>query len=356
MLRRSRPQGWGVRSRVADPVRKIERARRDARRFVADARRLAARHRKRFTKKVREEIDAACQEVKSAAAEGDPERLSVALRSLDALWDEHLARLGKPAWREYGEAILAAILVALAVRAIAVESFRIPSGSMAPTLLAGDHVLVSKLAYGFRVPFTRWRIPGGREPRRGDVIVFESPRERGVDVVKRVVGVPGDVIELREQVLLVNGVPQPRTPAGEVAYEEKSEATGAPFVDTCRRYREELAKGTLAAPEEGDPALVEAAWQAGASGGVASYDVIQCRRARLASREGPFQVVAPGHVFVLGDNRDRSADSRAAGGWQVPLERVTGKALVVFFSWGAGGAWSHRGGGPRFERLFKLVE
>lgn len=340
---------------MAEPARKIERARRDARRFVADARRLAGRHRKRLAKKVREEIEAGCKEVESAAAEGDAGRFSAALRGLDALWDAHLARLGKPAWREYGEAILAAALVALAVRAIAVEGFRIPSGSMAPTLLAGDHVLVSKLAFGIRVPFTRLRILGGGEPRRGDVIVFESPKERGVDVVKRVVGVPGDVIELREQVLLVNGVPQPRTPAGEVAYEERSEATGAPFVETCRRYREALAKGALAAPADRDPALVEAAWQTGASVGVASYEVMQCRRARLASREGPFQVVAPGHVFVLGDNRDRSADSRAAGGWQVPLERVTGKALVVFFSWGARGAPA-RGGGPRFERLFKAVE
>jgi signal peptidase I len=339
-----------------DPVRKLERARRDARRFALDARRLAARSRKRLSKDTLAEVEAACDEVAAAAEKGDPGRLSTALRALDALWDEHLERLGKSAWREYAEVVVAAVIVALAVRAFGVESFRIPSGSMAPTLVAGDHVLVSKLAYGIRIPFTAVRLLGSGPPRRGDVVVFESPRNRGVDVVKRVVGIPGDVVELREQVLYVNGVPQPRTPAGEVAYEERSDETGRPSVDTCRRYREALAKGALAAPGDGDPAAVEARWQAAAAAGVASYDVLQCRRARLASREGPYQVVAPGHVFVLGDNRDRSADSRGAGGWQVPLARVSGKAVAVVFSWGPGGFGARLGGGPRFDRLFKPVE
>jgi signal peptidase I len=340
---------------LADPLRKLARTRRAARRFAADARALAAGHRP-LPKKLREEIERACAEVDAAAAEADPGRLSAALRSLDALWDEHLARLGKRAWREYAEAIVLAVLVAVAVRALALESYRIPSGSMAPTLLPGDHVLVSKLSYGLRLPITGARLLGGGEPRRGDVVVFESPRQPGRDVVKRVVGVPGDVVELRDQVLHVNGVPQPRTPGGEMAYAEPGGPEGAPFADTCRRYREALAKGALAAPEGRGPAALEASWQAGAAAGVATYDVLQCRRAGLASREGPYEVVAPGHVFVLGDNRDRSADSRGAGGWQVPLERVAGKAILVFFSWGEGGGWSRSRTGPRLDRLLRPVE
>lgn len=341
---------------MADPVKKIERARREARRFARDARRLAARHAKATGKAAQKEIEAAAAEAEAAAADGDAERLSAALRALDAVWQEHLALRAKPIWREYGETVLVAVVLALAVRAFVVEAFRIPSGSMAPTLLAGDHVFVSKLAYGVRLPFTRVRLLALGAPRRGDVIVFESPRERGVDVVKRVIGVPGDVVELREQVLYVNGVPQPRVPLGEIAYEEGSRNGGAPGQDTCRRYRESLAKGEILRPESELEGAAEASWQGAAAAGVASYDVLQCRRVRLAAREGPYELVRPGHVFVLGDNRDRSADSRGSGGWQVPLGNVKGRAGMVFLSWGPGGSWPRGGTGLRFDRLFKPVE
>jgi signal peptidase I len=336
---------------VADPVRKLARTRREARRFAADARALATRGGKRLEERVREAVEAACDEVEAAAKEGDPERLSAALRALDALWEQHLARLGRSPWRDYAEVMLLAVAVALLVRAVAVEGYRIPSGSMAPTLLAGDRVLVWKLGYGLRVPFTRLRL-GGDPPRRGDVIVFENPRAPGLAVVKRVAGVPGDVVELRDEVLLVNGVPQPRTPDGDLAYEDRGEEGAAARRETCRRYREALARGPLA-PADADPAALEAAWQAGASAGVANHEVLQCRGAPLG-REGPWQVVAPGHVFVLGDNRDRSADSRGAGGWQVPVDRVEGRVTRVFFSWGAGGAIAGRG--PRLDRLLRQVE
>ncbi len=336
---------------MADPARRIERARADARRFAREARRVARRH-ARALGDDRRTLDAAAAEVDAAASDGDADRLSAALRRLDALWDAHLAPRLKPLWREYAESTLAAVVLALLVRAFVVDAFRIPSGSMAPTLLAGDFIFVSKTAYAVRIPFTSVRVVETGTPRRGDVIVFQSPREPASDYVKRVIGVPGDVVELREQVLYVNGVPQPRAPEGEFAYSERRGETGTEVRETCRRYREALAKGTL--PAESDDA--GAAWQAAAAAGVASYDVLQCRRARIAAREGPFEVVKPGHVFVMGDNRDLSADSRRAGGWQVPFGSIRGRAAVVFWSWGEGGLSLRRGAGVRLERLFKRIE
>jgi signal peptidase I len=338
---------------VANPVRKLDRTRREALRFAADARALAARGRKRLDEKVRAAVDAACDEVVAAVQDGDADRLSAALRALDALWSEHLERLGKSPWREYAEVVLAAVLAALLLRTFVVEGYRIPSGSMAPTLLPGDHVLVSRLAYGVPIPFTRLRL-GGSPPRRGDVIVFERPRTPGVDLVKRVVGLPGDIVEVRDQVLYVNGVPQPRTLVGALAYEDLVGEGGAPFVDTCRVFREALARGPLSSGDEQAPGQLEGRWQLAAAMGVANHEVLQCRPGRLAAREGPFQTVAPGHVFVMGDNRDRSADSRGAGGWQVPVEQIAGRAILVSFSWGAGGAPFGRG--PRLDRLLRRVE
>ncbi len=340
---------------MGEAAPRVDRVRLDALRFARDARRIAARHRRRIGK-AREEIEKAAGDVEVAAGGDDPELLSGALQRLDGLWDTHLGFTRRPIWREYARAVLAAVAAALLLRACVVEPYRVPSGSMAPTLLAGDQVLVAKLAYGVRIPFTHATLVSFAPPRRGDVIVFESPREPGKEFVKRVVGLPGDVVEIRDQVLHVNGVPQPRTASGEWSYEEQSEATGGWWRDTCRRYREAVAAGPLARPASELPADVEASWQAAAAQGVDAHDVLQCRRARLAAREGPFDVVKAGHVFVLGDNRDRSADSRSDGGWLVPLGNVRGRATAVWWSWGRGGVGLADASGLRIERLFKAVE
>lgn len=324
------------------------RAGREALRFAREARRLARRKAKRLGA-VREEVEAAATEVEAAAGAGDPDALSAALQELTRLWDAHLAALQKPLWRSALEVAAVAAVLALATRAFLADTSRVQSVSMEPTLLPGDVLLVRKSAYAVRLPFTSLRLIDTDVPRRGDVVVFEDPRDPSATYVKRVAGVPGDVVELREQVLLVNGVPQPRTAVGEYAIAgDAGQALGASI---CRRFREQLAKGNLAPAAESG----ETRWSAAAAAGVAIYDVLQCRRARPDTREGPFGVVRPDHVFVLGDNRDQSADSRSPGGWQIPYGHIRGRAAFVLVSWGEGG-WSPRGpGGLRFERLFKAV-
>lgn len=258
--------------------------------------------------------------------------------------------------QEIAVAVIGALLIAGALRTFVLEPFRIPSASMAPTLLPGDHIVISKLRYGVRVPFVnRWALRW-EDPRRGDVVVFAHPAEPDRDYVKRVIGVAGDVVELRNQTVYVNGVPQPRERAGEVDFEETlSWGAGPRATERCPAWREALAVGPLAAVDGATGKGLSEAFDAAAAAGVVHHLVLQCGGVRFGEREGPFEQVAPGHVFVLGDNRDRSGDSRSAGGWQVPVANVRGKAIVIWWSqtrrW-AIPPWAHH----RVDRLFKRID
>jgi signal peptidase I len=262
-----------------------------------------------------------------------------------------LRERGRGFWRELGLPLLVALAAALLLRSTVLEVIRIPSGSMVPTLLVGDQVAVWKLAYRLRVPVWGASL-AFREPRRGDVVVFRHPRDPDKDYVKRVVGLPGDVVELQEGVVRVNGVPQPVEAAGQLRYEEQSDETGKWWTDTCAQAVERLAAGPVSPPRDGSAGAEQEAWREASAGGVRPHGLLHCRHPRPGEQEGPFERVQPGHLFVLGDNRDRSEDSRGGGGWQVPLGHVKGRATLVLLraARGVGGS------ALRVERLFKPIE
>jgi signal peptidase I len=179
--------------------------------------------------------------------------------------------------REYVEAILIAVVLAMFIRSFVIQAFKIPSGSMEPTLLIGDHILVSKFIYGISIPFTQKKLFQWKRPRREDVIVFVYPVDESKDFIKRVIGVGGDRIEIKEKKIYING---------------------QLFSDLHAHY------------QESNPS--------------SSY---------IQFRDNLEPIVVPENsLFVMGDNRDRSYDSRFWG--FVALDHVKGKAFVIYWSWG----------------------
>jgi signal peptidase I len=223
----------------------------------------------------------------------------------------------KSFYKEWVEPFLIAALVALFIRQFVVEAFKIPSGSMIPTLTIGDHLLVNKFVYGPRIPFTDTRVFTWKEPKRGEIIVFKYPESEDKNFIKRVVGVPGDKIQIVNGKLLINDRPVPLTPvtspAGEDA-EKASRSYGKPMV-----FEEQL--GTV-------------------------NHQIQYLMDQSQKNDGPW-LVPEDSVFVMGDNRDNSQDSRFWG--FVQRKKILGRALIIYWSWDGNGRW------VRWERIGSLI-
>ncbi|HSA84957.1 MAG TPA: signal peptidase I [Nitrospira sp.] len=213
--------------------------------------------------------------------------------------------------REYAEAIIVAMLLAFAIRVFVVQAFKIPSGSMIPTLLIGDHILVSKLSYGLQWPTDcqlQWTFPPVNcytsktvvafgKPQRGDIIVFRFPEDEEKDFIKRIVGLPGDTVQLRNKVVLVNG--------------------------------EQL--NDKAFTQRIDPGIIDGT---------------------INPRDNFGPVTVPeGSYFVMGDNRDQSLDSRFWG--YVREEKIRGKAFRIYWSWNGQGNWTEW---VRWERFGKAIQ
>ena len=203
--------------------------------------------------------------------------------------------------REYTEAILIALLLALFIRTFFVQAFKIPSGSMEETLLIGDHILVSKFAYGTHVPneipFLNIKLFDDiiffpKQPERGDIIVFKYPKDEKRDFIKRVIGIPGDLLEVRHQKVFING---------------------KPYEDRHARHTESPSDSSLVPRDDFGPVLVP-----------------------------------DNHLFMMGDNRENSQDSRYWG--FLDINKVRGKALMIYWSWNQLESW------VRFDRFGKILE
>jgi signal peptidase I len=198
-----------------------------------------------------------------------------------------------PVLVEYAGSFFPVLFAIFVLRSFIVEPFQIPSSSMVPTLEVGDYILVNKFTYGLRLPVARTKVVDIGEPKRGDVMVFFPPHQNKTYFIKRVVGIPGDVIEYKNKRLFVNGEPL------EQEYVDVLIERGRPY----HRVRESL--------PDGDVRDIQ----------------VDPYRPTIDFRE----VVRPGHYFMMGDNRDNSSDSRVWG--QVPEQNIVGKAFAIWMHW-----------------------
>jgi signal peptidase I len=221
--------------------------------------------------------------------------------------------LAQPWWLDWTAGLFPVILLVFLLRSFLFEPFKIPSGSMLPTLESGDLILVNKFDYGVRLPVIGKKIIANRDPRRGDVMVFHYPPDPRIDYIKRVVGVPGDVISYQNKVLSLNGQPVATQPLpdyydddGQLYVKQKKESLGA--VEHRILIRDDR------------PPFIS---------GIESFPM---REACRYSAEGVTCTVPPGHYFMMGDNRDNSVDSRYWG--FVPDRNIVGRAFFVWMNFG----------------------
>ena len=228
----------------------------------------------------------------------------------NALRDKCLAQ---PVWVEYTAGLFPVIFVVFFLRSFLFEPFKIPSGSMIPTLRVGDLILVNKYVYGVRIPLLNEKLIEVGEPKRGDVVVFRFPRDPSVDYIKRVIGLPGDTVSYLNKRLTINGAEVPLAPAGEF-YDPERLSYSAQYSETVgtveHKILTELEKPSFITP----------------------MDRFRFMENCRYGSEGVVCKVPPGHYFMMGDNRENSLDSRFWG--FVPEQNLVGRAFFVWMNFG----------------------
>jgi signal peptidase I len=331
------------------------------------------------------DLSTVTKDVESGLRDRDLKRVRHHLPILDALVDELVKRPPKSTTRDYVESIGAAILIALALRAFVIEAFKIPSSSMYPTLEIGDHIFVNKFIYGVRIPWTRTKLFELRGPERGEVIVFIYPCDPDRDYIKRVVALAGDTVEVRCNIVYVNGVGVPSTmvQSGEAcSYKDFDEHDNHWYPRQCSRYRETVNGSTYETFHDAErPARDARIAEGNPSPDARDFPLRMspfppsCSQSEEALKAANIQqvkgkivetkpeavakvcepqlhyVVPEHHVFVMGDNRNNSNDSRVWGA--VPIENIKGKALFIWLSYEHWGPldWT----GIRWDRIGNFV-
>ncbi|MBI2307565.1 MAG: signal peptidase I [Rhodocyclales bacterium] len=216
-----------------------------------------------------------------------------------------------PWWVEYGAGFFPVILIVFVLRSFIVEPFKIPSGSMIPTLLVGDFILVNKYTYGIRLPVINKKVIDLGKPQRGDVMVFRYPEDPSLDYIKRVVGLPGDKVAYQNKRLTINGEPVALSKAADYLHPER--------LYYSKQYVEKLGEveHRILNDEDAPSFINDAA-------------LFPHRENCLYNNAGVICTVPAGHYFMVGDNRDNSRDSRVWG--FVPDENIVGKAFFIWFN------------------------
>jgi len=361
------------------------RVRKEAKQLLRETRRVLRRYAYKIPDEVRQDVRHTSAALETAVREEDRDKTREELYRLDALTDRHLSFARKSTMREYAESIGIAVLIALFLRAFVVEAFKIPSGSMIPTMEIGDHIFVNKFIYGVRIPYTTTKFFAWRSPERSEVIVFINPCEPDKDFIKRIVAVENDTVEVRCGHVYINGeqIPEvhrdmscqywdynedrPNRPwsFGEYSCYEES-VNGNTYSTIYSRLRPDLMERAQRNPtaaysttlRERDfpgshvPTCMDANRRP--RDDMEPKGVIEPSRPENESYDGPCAptrryVVPEGHVFVMGDNRENSSDSRQWG--PVPVDNIKGKALFIWWS-----SKPDEQGGIAWDRIGDVVD